>query len=141
MIAEKAAKDQFSAIFGNRRGSSRDDDAAEARRGQFDVFLPSGEAGFGQSQKPPVSALQRADELLVSLEERTDAISVSHIIDGWFIQARRVGVSFGPEGRREAWEEYYEVFDEYEADGLSCVFGNPTDGAFATATPQDWPEG
>ena len=132
MIADKLAKDQFAAIFGNKRGSSRGDDE---RYRVFDLFLPSGKAGFGQSVAPPASALQRADTLLIGFGGDPAVRIAAEVAKGWWVEVHTPGVPFGPGANDTAWEEFYDAFDGYSRDGVSCVFGDPDDGYFVTITP------
>jgi len=141
VVSDRLVRDQFSSIFGNRRGSSRGDDEDEVLSEGFELFLPSGKAGFGQSQKPPASALRRADAVLMDSGGSPESDGISELVDGWFVEVHTPGspftsdVSDDSEESQAAWDEFYDAFEKHTSDGTSCVFGAPEDGYFATVTP------
>jgi len=103
----------------------------------FELELPSGKSGFGQKDTPPDASLKRADEMLLALDGNPERVGDSDVVADWWIETHTLGCRNAADESGDAvWDTHFDIYDEYIADGTSCVFGDPSDGYFLTITPQ-----
>jgi hypothetical protein len=85
---------------------------------------------------PPAQVLARAQALLDALEGDSERLGASETVDGFWVETHTLGcrnhADTDPERR---WEEHFEIYDEYDTDGVSLILGDPAEGIFATITP------
>lgn len=64
------------------------------------------------------------------------SIGDTSLLDGYHIETHTLGCRIAADtSEDDMWDEHYTIYDEYVNDGISSVFGDPSDGIFVTVTP------
>ena len=86
-------------------------------------------------EKLPFSVQTAGDEMLSKLRSARTC-GTTDLVDGWSIETHTLGCRYEAGTPEEDWwDEHYIIYDEYLADGISVVDGDPTEGIFITFTP------
>lgn len=89
----------------------------------------------GHSSQVADRALQLLDRVYGQPERCGD----SDVIDGVWLETHTLGCRQAADEPEEVWwDSHLAIADEYRADGVSLVLGDPSDGVFLTLTPQRW---
>ena len=84
---------------------------------------------------PPQAALNAAAEMLDALSGPM-SLGDSKVVAGFFVETHTLGCRNHADDPEDEWEErHWAIYDEYAADGMSTILGDPADGIFATLTP------
>jgi hypothetical protein len=84
----------------------------------------------------PPAVLSRAQTLLTDLSGPM-SLGTSDAIGGFFVETHTIGCRNHADDPEDVWwDRHWAIFDEYAADGVSVIIGDPGDGYFATVTPQ-----
>lgn len=78
------------------------------------------------------------DKILSMLSVLNDEHSIgdTSLLDGHHIETHTLGCRTAAGTQvDDMWDEHYTIYDEYVSDGMSSVFGDPSDGIFVTVTP------
>ena len=100
--------------------------------------------------KPPRAVMAFADEMRqeVGADQCGDSWVVSssgneiNTLDprapkkGWWVETHTIGCrNAADEDEEDWWDSHFTIYDEYAADGMSTLVGDPSDGKFVSITP------
>ena len=84
----------------------------------------------------PAQVLTSAEQMLAAISDPLQ-LGGSRLVDGFIVETHTIGCrNHADDPESEWWERHWAIYDEYTADGISVIIGDPADGRFATITPQ-----
>lgn len=82
----------------------------------------------------PIAVRSVAQAMLARALENVDRCGESRSIERFSLESHTLGCRYEA-GDADPWDVHWRIFDEYAADGVSFIMGDPGDGAFVTVTP------
>jgi hypothetical protein len=87
------------------------------------------------SRVPP-AVLARALELFDRVKGQPKKLGESDLVAGVWIETHTLGCrNAAGEPEENWWASHWQIFDDYQNDGVSIIGGDPADGAFVSLTP------
>lgn len=87
--------------------------------------------------KVPNEVLGLAAKMLQAAAENTARCGITKSFGGFALESHTLGCrDAAGDDASDFWDKHWEIYDDYTADGISFVIGDPGDGVFVTITPQ-----